>query len=105
MKNYQEKEKKLNDALERLTSMVTRVSATNSDISELDVHKNQLISEKEEVEKKYQILLKEHNGLRQQFEKIKAEVKQKLENQSKLNEKIDELNQETEGLIGEIDKW
>ena len=56
---------------------------------------------KEENEKKYKLLLQEHSNLKSKFERIKT----KLENQSKLDEKIDELNQETEGLIGEIEKW
>ena len=101
MKNYEEKEKELKDALERLSSVATRYSTLNNDIEELSAHKNQLISEKEENKKKYKLLLQEHNTLKSKFERIKT----KLENQSRLNEKIDELNQETEGLIGEIEKW
>ena len=101
MKNYEEKEKELKDALERLSSVAMRYSTLNNDIEELSAHKNQLISEKEENEKKYKLLLQEHSSLKSKFERIKT----KLENQSKLNEKIDELNQETEGLIGEIEKW
>ena len=101
MKNYEEKEKELEDVLERLSSVAVRYSTLNNDIVELSAHKNQLISEKEENEKKYKLLLQEHSNLKSKFEGIKT----KLENQSKLNEKIDELNQETEGLIGEIEKW
>ena len=101
MKNYEEKEKELKDVLERLSSVAVRYSTLNNDIVELSAHKNQLISEKEENEKKYKLLVQEHNSLKLKFERIKT----KLENQSKLNEKIDELNQETEGLIGEIEKW
>ena len=29
----------------------------------------------------------------------------KFESQSKFNQKVDELNQETDSLIDEIDKW
>ena len=101
MKNYEEKEKELKDVLERLSSVAVRYATVNNDIVELSAHKNQLISEKEENEKKYKLLVQEHNSLKLKFERIKT----KLENQSKLNEKIDELNQETEGLIGEIEKW
>ena len=101
MKNYQQKEKELKDTLERLSSMETRYISMNNDISELNSYKNQLIIEKTESEKKYKILLKEYEGLKLKLEKTRI----KLENQNKLDEKIDELNQETEGLIGEIDKW
>tara|TARA_B100001167_G_C16594518_1_gene222964 strand:+ start:123 stop:446 length:324 start_codon:yes stop_codon:yes gene_type:complete len=103
--NYKEKEKILNDTLDKLGTMSTRVSPMENDNSQLSLHKNQLISEKEEVEQKYQELLKDYRSLQFQFEKIKKKIQIKLDNQSKVNEKIDELNQETEGLIGEIDKW
>ena len=106
MKNYEEKEKRLNDMLNKLSLMSTRISTINNDSSiDLNLQKNQLISEKEEVEKKYKALLDEHQNLKRQFEKVKVEIEAKLNNQEKVNDKIDELNQETEGLIGEIDKW
>ena len=38
-------------------------------------------------------------------EKINLETIKKFENQSEFNEKLDELNQETDILIKEIDKW
>ena len=106
MKNYEEKEKRLNDMLNKLSLMSTRISTINNNSSaDLNLQKNQLISEKEEVEKKYKALLGEHQNLKRQFEKIKAEIEAKLDSQNRVNDKIDELNQETEGLIGEIDKW
>ena len=106
MKNYEEKEKRLNDMLNKLSLMSTRISTINNNSSaDLNLQKNQLISEKEEVEKKYKALLDEHQNLKRQFEKVKVEIEAKLNNQEKVNDKIDELNQETEGLIGEIDKW
>ena len=105
MKNYEEKEKRLNDMLNKLSLMSTRISPINNSSVDLNLQKNQLISEKEEVEKKYEALLGEHQNLKRQFEKIKAEIEAKLDSQNRVNDKIDELNQETEGLIGEIDKW
>ena len=105
MKNYEEKEKRLNDMLNKLSLMSTRILTINNSGVDLNLQKNQLISEKEEVEQKYQELLKDYRSLQFQFEKIKKKIQIKLDNQSKVNEKIDELNQETEGLIGEIDKW
>jgi len=103
--NYKEKEKILNDTLDKLSTMPARVFTVENDNSQLSLHKNQLISEKEKAEQKYQELLKDYKSLQFQFEKIKKKIQIKLDNQSKVNEKIDELNQETEGLIGEIDKW
>ena len=63
MKNYEEKEKKLNNVLKKLNTMSNRVVKMNKDV-----------------------------GL-------------KFGNKNNLNQKIDELNQETETLIDEIEKW
>ena len=76
--NYKEKEKILNDTLDKLGTMSTRVSPMENDNSQLSLHKNQLISEKEETEKKYEMLLKEHNAIKLKFERIKT----KFENQN-----------------------
>ncbi len=43
--------------------------------------------------------------LRSVIEKIKEDISCKFDKQNDLNQKIDELNQETEILIDEIDKW
>ena len=101
MKNYEEKEKRLDEVLNKLSSMSTRVSTLDNNNSKLNLHKNQLISEKEEAEKKYQILLRDHQNLKKQFDKVKDKIKI----QNKVSEKIDDLNQETEELIREIDQW
>ena len=39
------------------------------------------------------------------LEKINKDVGTKFGNKNNFNQKIDELNQETETLIGEIEKW
>ena len=39
------------------------------------------------------------------IEKVNLEYIKKFENQSKFTQKVDELNQETDSLIEEIDKW
>ena len=49
--------------------------------------------------------MKEHKGLKAQIDKFNFENNQKIENQSEFSKKIDELNQETDSLIDEIDKW
>ena len=40
-----------------------------------------------------------------ELEKIDKDVNRKFGNQENFDKKIDELNQETETLIDEIDKW
>ena len=105
MKNYEEKEKKLEHILKKLSTMSNRVVKMNKDIDSLNLEKNQLLREKEESEKNFKNLSKQHQGLKFELEKIDKEVGHKFGNQDNFNKKIDELNQETETLIDEIDKW
>jgi len=103
MKNYKEKEKKLENVLKKLNTMSNRVIKMNNDINSLNLEKNQLLREKGESEKNFKKLLKQHQGLKLELEKIDKEVK--FGNRDNFNQKIDELNQETETLIDEIEKW
>tara|TARA_B100001765_G_C19242120_1_gene222975 strand:+ start:59 stop:382 length:324 start_codon:yes stop_codon:yes gene_type:complete len=105
MENYEEKEKKLDNTLKRLNSMSAKVINMNNNINSLNLEKNQLLREKEESERKFMILLKQHQELKSELEKINKEVSHKFDNQNNFNQKIDELNQETETLIDEIEKW
>ena len=105
MKNYEEKEKKLEDVLEKLGTMSNRVTKMNNDIDSLNLEKNQLLSEKEESDRNFKNLLKQHHELKSKLEKINKEVSYKFGNRDNFNQKIDELNQETETLIHEIEKW
>ena len=77
----------------------------NNDIDSLNLEKNQLLREKEESEKNFQNLSKQHQELKFELEKINKDVNYKFGNQNNFNRKIDELNQETETLIDEIEKW
>ena len=105
MKNYEEKEKKLDNVLIKLNSMTNKVIMMNNDINSLTLDKNQLLGEKEESERNFQLLSQQHQELKSELEKINKEVDYKFGNQNNFNEKIDELNQETETLIDEIEKW
>jgi len=105
MKNYKEKEKKLEHVLKKLGTMSNRVIKMNNYIDSLNLEKNQLLREKEESEKNFKNLLKQHRELKSELEKVDKEVGHKFGNRDNFNQKIDELNQETETLIDEIDKW
>ena len=105
MKNYQEKEKKLDNVLKKLNLMSNKVTKMNKDIDSLTLEKNQLLREKKESEKNFQALSQQHQGLKYELEKISKDVSHKFGNQNNFNQKIDELNQETETLIDEIEKW
>ncbi len=105
MKNYEEKEKKLDNVLKQLNSMSNKVIKINNDINSLNLEKNQLLGEKEESEINFQLLSQQHQELKSELEKINKDVRHKFGNQNNFNQKIDELNQETETLIEEIEKW
>ena len=105
MKNYEEKEKKLDNVLKKLNSMSSKVIKMNNDINSLNLEKNQLLGEKEESERNFQLLSQQHKELKSQLERINEDVKYKFGNKNNFYQKIDELNQETETLIDEIEKW
>ena len=105
MKNYGEKEKKLDNVLKKLNTMSNRVIKMSNDINSLNLEKNQLLREKEESDKNFHKLLEDHQELKSELEKINKDVTNKFGSQNNFNKKIDELNQETETLIDEIEKW
>ena len=106
MKNYAEKEKRLENVLEKLNSMSNKViKKMSNDIDSLNLEKNQLLREKKASEKNFQALLQQHEELKSELEKINKDVGYKFGNQNNFNQKIDELNQETNTLIDEIEKW
>ena len=77
----------------------------SKDINSLNLEKNQLLREKVESEKNFQKLSKQHQELKSELEKIDKDINYKFDDQNNFNQKIDELNQETETLIDEIEKW
>ena len=105
MKNYEEKEKKLDNVLDKLNTMSNTVIKMKNYISSLNLEKNQLLREKEESEKNFKKLSKQHDELKYELEKINKDVGDKFSYQNNFNKKIDELNQETITLIDEIEKW
>ena len=105
MKNYEEKEKKLDNVLQKLNLISSNVVKMNNDINSLNLEKNQLLGEKEESERNFHLLSQQHQELKLELEKINKDVKHKFGNKNSFHQKIDELNQETETLINEIEKW
>ena len=105
MKNYKEKEKRLDNILQKLNTMTNKVTKMSNHINSLSLEKNQLLREKEESDKNYHDLLDQHQGLKSELEKINKDLTGTFGDKNNLNKKIDELNQETEILIDEIEKW
>ena len=71
MKSFNEKEKKLNDALNKLNALSVQKSNLTSSIEELNNQKNQLEIEKKELENKYLLLNENFKNLNLKFEELK----------------------------------
>ena len=71
----------------------------------MDKQKNQLEIEKQDMEQKYKTLVDEHKVLSKKLEDFQNREKIERQKQTEFSEKIDELNQETDSLLDEIDKW
>ena len=54
---------------------------------------------------KYQNLLQDYDLLKTKLEEINNQKKKEQKKEIEFSEKIDELNQETDTLLEEIDKW
>ena len=105
MNSILEKEKKLNLALTKLKNLNLENPDIKKNIEILGEQKNQLEIEKSEIEKKYQTLVDEHENLSKKLEDLKNKEKLEERKQIEFSENIDELNQETDTLLDEIDKW
>ena len=105
MNSVLEKEKKLNFVLSKLKNLNLNNPDIKKNIEDLSLQKNQLEIEKQEIEQKYNDLLNDYNNLSQKLTVFQNNKKKDEMKQMKFSEKIDELNQETDTLLEEIDKW
>ena len=105
MNSVIEKEKKLNLALTKLKNLNLKNPNLKKDIENLSEQKNQLEIEKQELEEKFKSLAGDYNNLCKKLDEFQSYDKIEKKKQIEFSEKIDELNQETEILIDEIDKW
>ena len=105
MKYISEKEKKLEDALKKLKKLDLKNDQITGDIKELIDQKNQLEIEKNALEKRYKNLSDEHGNLQLKIKQMMVEKKDDRMRKLEFDEKIDELNQETDTLLDEIEKW
>jgi 5-formyltetrahydrofolate cyclo-ligase len=104
MNSLIEKEKKLNLALTKLKNL----NFENQDIKNvenLNLQKNQLEIEKQELEEKYKTLVDDYEILSKKLDQFQTQEKIEQKKHLEFSEKIDELNQETDTLLDEIDKW
>ena len=105
MKSVIEKEKKLSLALTKLKNLNLENPNIKKNILNLNSQKNQLEIEKRELEVKYKNLLDDYNELSKKLDEFQNQEKIEKKKQIEFSEKIDELNQETDTLLDEINKW
>ena len=105
MKSVIEKEKKLSIALTKLKNLNFKNPDIKKNIENLSAQKNQLEIEKQELEEKYKNLSDDYNNLCKKMDDFRNQEKIEKKKQLEFSEKIDELNQETDTLLDEIDKW
>ena len=105
MKNIDEKEKKLKDTLKKLREINIQHNEELDKVAILKDQKNQLEIEKKQIAISLQSLEEENLKLISQINELKKDYETSKRKENQFNEKIDELNQETDNLLEEIDKW
>ena len=105
MNSVIEKEKILTLALTILKNLNLKNSSIKKHLENFDEQKNQLQIEKQELEEKYKTLVDDYNNLSKKLDESQIQEKIEKKKQMEFSEKIDELNQETDILLDEIDKW
>ena len=105
MKNFEKKEINLNLLIDKIAKLNTSYSQYDFDSKSIAKEKDLFKSEKEELKKKNQEILREHRYLKERVKKLEYELKAKKELEKKFNQDINELNQETQSLVDEIEKW
>ena len=105
MNSVNEKEKKLSLALTKLKNLNLENPDIKNNLENLTLQKNQLEIEKHELEEKYKNLMLDFNNLTKKLDEFKNYEIMEQKKQLEFSEKIDELNQETDTLLDEIDKW
>ena len=105
MKNIDEKEKKLKDTLKKLREINIQDNEELNKVAILKDQKNQLEIEKKQITTSLQSLEEENLKLKSHINELKKDYETSKRKENQFTEKIDELNQETDNLLEEIDKW
>tara|TARA_B100000945_G_C20327908_1_gene570922 strand:- start:725 stop:1048 length:324 start_codon:yes stop_codon:yes gene_type:complete len=105
MNKFEDKEKNLNNLIKKLNDLNLSYSHSGTKNEKIIKERDQIASEKIDLEKKNMELKREHEYLSKKLKKLKKELNIKTEFEKKFNQDINELNQETQSLVEEIDKW
>ena len=105
MSNLINKEKNLNSLIQKLSNLSNSYSHDGLKAEELKKERDYFLNQKNEIEKKHLELLREQKYLKNKLANLEDELSEKSEIQEKFSKEIDGLNQETEELVEELDKW
>ena len=105
MSIIEQKEKNLNQLIDKLNSITSTYSQPSFEIEKIKTEKNDLMRQKVQVDKKNQELMREHKYLKDKIRSLQLEISKKSEHEEKFSQEIEELSQETENLVTEIEKW
>ena len=105
MNNLANKEKNLNSLIEKLSNLSKSYSHDTTSSGKLKKERDYFLSEKKQLEIRHNGLLREQKYLKNKIMSLEQELNKKSDLQEKFSKEIDELNQETEELVEEIDKW
>ena len=105
MSNLENKEKNLNNLIEKLSNLSISYSHDGFKTEELKKERDYFLNEKNELEDKHLKLLREQKYLKNKIVNLEDEMNKKSVLQEKFSKEIDDLSQETEELVEEIDKW
>ena len=105
MSIIEKKEKNLDQLINKLNSLTLTYSQPTYEVEKIKTEKNEILRQKNELDKKNQELMREHKFLKEKLINLKLEVKKKTELEENFNQEIDELSQETKNLALEIEKW
>ena len=105
MKSIGEKEKKLLITLEKLKKLENIKPDKILELEYLANQKNQLEIEKKEIEANYLELQQNYQKLKSKIDDLNNQKESEIKKEIEFSDKIDELNQETDSLLEEIDKW
>lgn len=99
------KEKNLNILLNKLDNIAISYSQSSTSNQEIKLQRDNIIKEKNDIEKKYKNLIIEHKILTEKIAKMKQELNKKVLDNERFDEEIRDLNDETEDLIKDIEQW
>ena len=105
MSILENKEKNLNSLIQKLSNLSNSYSHDELKTKELEKQRDYFVNEKNKIEKNYTELLREQKYLKTKIENLEKELSKKSELQERFSKEINDLNQETEELVEEIDKW